>query len=289
MKAKILGAVAAVVLAGPAIAADIPVKAPVGKAPFLSSFDVAFGGAIMTDYNFRGVSQSDRNMAANAYVEGRWKSNPSTEFYLGIAGNSISWPVGGNLTDPAAEIDYYGGVRLTAGKMAYDLGVIYYYYPGESNFTAPFNGSEFIEYYGKAAYTVSDALTVGGAVFYSPDYLGYNIDSWYTSLNAKYTMASAPYLPKGVGAYVSGEIAHMHLSGVSQTGVGIPSYNYWNAGFGYTWKMFTLDLRYHDTDMNQASCNAVWNGANPGTNTSRTCGQAYIAKLSFDATASQFK
>lgn len=282
MKAKILGAVAAVVLASPAFAADIPVKAPVGKAPFLSSFDVAFGGAIMTDYNFRGVSQSNREMAANAYVEGRWKSNPSTEWYLGIAGNSISWPTNSALTDPAAEIDLYGGVRLTAGKWAYDVGAIYYYYPGESVIAGTtFNNSEFYEIYGKAAYTVTDALTVGGALYWSPNYLNYGIDSLYSEVNAKYTVKNT---------YVSAAFGHMHLSDTSNIGgvaTPIPSYNYWNAGIGWTWKMFTLDLRYHDTDMNQASCSQVWNGG--VGNSVKSCGTAYIAKLSFDATASQFK
>jgi uncharacterized protein (TIGR02001 family) len=281
MKAKILGAVAALVLAGPAIAADIPVKAPVGKAPFLSNFDVAFGGAIMTDYNFRGVSQSDRHASVNAYVEGRWKTNPSTEYYLGLAGASISWPATTSnlLTDPAAEIDLYGGVRLTAGKWAYDLGWIYYLYPGETSIvTAPFSNSEFYELYAKAAYTVSDALTVGGAIFWSPDYLNYDVDSLYTELNAKYTVKNF---------YVSGAIAHMHLGGTSWTGVSIPSYNYWNAGFGWTWKQLTLDLRYHDTDMSNAECGRVWNGG--GGTTLKTCGSAYIAKLSFDTTVSAHK
>lgn len=277
MKAKILGAAAALMLAGPALAADIPVKAPVGKAPFLSNFDVAFGGAIMTDYNFRGVSQSDRKAAANMYIEGRWKTNPTTEYYLGLAGNSISWPQNNGLTDPSAEIDVYGGVRLTAGKWAYDFGWFYYLYPGETS-VGPFKNSEFYELYAKAAYTVNDALTVGGAIYWSPDYLNYGVDSLYTELNAKYTMKNF---------YVSGAIAHMHLGETSWTGTPIPSYNYWNAGFGWTWKMFTLDFRYHDTDMNKNDCANVWNGGSGSTRS--TCGPAYIAKLSFDTTVSAHK
>ena len=41
-----------------AIAADMPVKAP-KKAAEVSPWDIAFGGALMSDYNFRGISQSD--------------------------------------------------------------------------------------------------------------------------------------------------------------------------------------------------------------------------------------
>lgn len=272
MKAKILGAVVAMMLAGPAIAADIPVKAPVGKAPFLSNFDVAFGGAIMTDYNFRGISQSDRRAAGGAYVEGQWKTNPSTVYYLGLAATSVSWPQNKNLSDPAAEIDFYGGARYTAGKWAFDVGGIFYLYPGEFLIN-----SEFFEVYAKAAYTVNDNLTVGGAIFYSPDYLNYGIDSIYSELNAKYTVKNT---------YVSGAFGHMHLSGTTSGAINVPSYNYWNVGVGATWKQFTLDLRYHDTDLSDATCNAVWNVA---TGPQKSCGQSYIAKLSFDTTVSAHK
>lgn len=277
MKAKILGAVAAVVLAVPAIAADIPVKAPVGKAPFLSNFDVAFGGALMTDYIFRGVSQSNGAASVGAYVEGQWTTSPGTVYYLGLAGASIKWPDANTLSEPSMELDVYGGVRLTQGKWSYDLGIFYYHYPNETVFD-----SEFLEFYAKAAYAVSDALTVGGAIYYSPDYLNYGKHSWYSSVNAKYTMKNT---------YVSGELAYMAFeSGPTAGGVSIPDYLYWNVGIGWTWKQFTLDLRYHDTDMNAAACINVWNAPGAaGTSTANTCGSAWVAKLSFDTTVSAHK
>ena len=39
---------------------------------------------------------------------------------------------------------------------------------------------------------------------------------------------------------------------------GIPyaDYNTWNVGLGFTWKVFTLDLRYYDTDLSKGDCNA---------------------------------
>ena len=35
-----------------------------------------------------------------------------------------------------------------------------------------------------------------------------------------------------------------------------PSYNTWNIGVGFTYKVFTLDLRYSDTNLSKANCNA---------------------------------
>ncbi len=33
------------------------------------------------------------------------------------------------------------------------------------------------------------------------------------------------------------------------------SYSTWDAGFGWTYKAFTLDLRYYDTNLTKAECN----------------------------------
>jgi hypothetical protein len=39
-------------------------------------------------------------------------------------------------------------------------------------------------------------------------------------------------------------------------GIPEPSYNTWNVGVGFTYKVFTLDLRYYDTDLSKGNCNA---------------------------------
>jgi hypothetical protein len=72
MKKVVLSVVAAVAMSGSAFAADMPVKA--AKAPVVAPaatppFDVAFGAWVGSDYNFRGVSQSDRKWSAGGYLE----------------------------------------------------------------------------------------------------------------------------------------------------------------------------------------------------------------------------
>ena len=49
-----------------------------------------------------------------------------------------------------------------------------------------------------------------------------------------------------------------YSSGVVTDADGIPytSYNTWNVGIGFTWKVFTLDLRYSDTNLSKGDCNA---------------------------------
>jgi uncharacterized protein (TIGR02001 family) len=274
----------------------------VGKAPVgAPAFDAAFGGAIMTDYNFRGVSQSDRGPSAGAYFEGQYNSAFGT-WYLGIAGVSIEWPgvmPSGDygFTNPAAEIDFFGGWRKTWGNLSADIGLIYYYYPNET-FNGFTSNSDFWEIYWKGGYTVNDALSVGANVFYTPDLLNYSetfaavggqkADAVYASLTGKYVLPSAS---NGWGAYLSGELGHWWIDGAGFVAAGAtadPDYTYWNAGIAFTYKAITLDLRYHGTDQSRQDCAnfLVVGVANSG---SRWCKDAFIASLKFDTTLSALK
>src|SRR6202166_368774 len=126
MKRMVLLATALAMVSGGALAADLPVKAP--KAPPPAAFDpwdVAFGSAIMNDYIFRGVTQSNHNASVAAYFEPRYNINKDTQLYIGVSGESISFP-----NRAAAEIDIYGGIRPTVGMFAFDFGAWGYLYPG---------------------------------------------------------------------------------------------------------------------------------------------------------------
>src|SRR5688500_1518955 len=81
----------------------------------------------MSDYNFRGISQSDRGPSATAYFEPRFNIHPNWQLYAGIQGWATKLP-----TDPTGEFDLYGGIRPTFGKLALDFGFMYYYYPNET-------------------------------------------------------------------------------------------------------------------------------------------------------------
>jgi hypothetical protein len=106
--------------------------------------------------------------------------------------------------------------------------------------------------------------------------------------------------------YISGEFGRQWL-GTSDAfygtpafpgGIPEPSYNTWNVGIGFTYKVFTLDFRYSDTDLSKGACNAFTSdytaknaslgsvsGINPGGFESNWCGATGIVKLSADLTA----
>jgi uncharacterized protein (TIGR02001 family) len=299
----------ALLVAGPALAADAPVitKAPMkAVTPPPPVFELAYGASISTDYNFRGVSQSNRDWSFGGYLEARI-NNPAGQFYLGVAGWRIEWPGPAapfGFTDPSAEVDFIGGWRKTWDKFGVDIGAIYYYYPGET-----FNGftsdSDFWEVYWKGTYAVNDMFTVGANVFYSPDVLNYSESfgnlgggfatstkarGLYGSLTAAYTF----YQKDDWKAVASGELGHWWLkdngfiaAGLSN-GIGPvnPDYTYWNAGLAFTYKTVTLDLRYHGTDQGRTGCSSflLIAAVNPA---SSWCKDAYIATLKFDNTWSR--
>src|SRR5580698_365488 len=80
------------------MAADMAVKAPPAAAPPPSPWDVVVTAALMTDYNFRGVTQSNHKPSTAAGFEMRYNTNPNLQWYGGVSGESISFP-----NDAAAE------------------------------------------------------------------------------------------------------------------------------------------------------------------------------------------
>src|ERR1700687_3690617 len=126
MKKLVLAAAVLAMAAGSAFAADMPVKAvKAPPPPAFEPWDLAFGSALMNDYIFRGITQSNHKPSVAAYFEPRYNVNKDVQLYIGVAGESISFP-----NRAAAEIDIYGGIRPTVGMFAFDFGVWGYLYPG---------------------------------------------------------------------------------------------------------------------------------------------------------------
>src|ERR1044072_4636004 len=119
MKKMVLLATALALLSGSALAADMAVKAV--KAPPPAPFepwDIAFGSALMNDYIFRGITQSNHKASVAAYFEPPYNVTKDVPLYIGVAGETISFP-----NRAAAEIALYGGIPPPVGMFAFDFGV----------------------------------------------------------------------------------------------------------------------------------------------------------------------
>ena len=283
-------------MASSALAADIVTKAPKKAPEPTSCFDVAFGGGLQSDYNFRGVSQSDKGPGVYGYVEPRCNITKDIQIYAGVWGWSTKLP-----TTPTGEFDLYGGVRVTVDKFAFDFGAMYYWYPNETqvfidglgNLTntvtaTPFTvrDTDFWEVYGKVTYTATDWLSINPYVYYSPDYLRTGANATYAGGIVKVTLPSA-WFPSDWGAYVSGEAAHYWIGTFTAFGApfDLPDYTTWNVGIGATYKVFTVDVRYYDTDLTKENCQLLTGDPSGfASNSSKWCSATVIGKISFDLT-----
>jgi uncharacterized protein (TIGR02001 family) len=304
------------------------VKAKPVVAPEPPAWDLAFGSAVASDYIWRGVTQSNHAPSVAAYFEPRYNINKDLQLYAGLGGASIDFP-----NRAAAEVDLYGGIRPTFGPVAFDFGVWYYWYPNGQCFNAGFqpcapigvanavpggvslpNGNaiksdlSFTEVYAKVNYTINDNWALGAYAYYSPSVLNSGADGVFFGGTVKYTFAA---MANGVQPYISAEVGHWSLGttdafygctpavggclATNPGGIPLPDYTTWNAGFGWTWKVFTVDLRYVDTDLSKANCNAFTgdntaivspagvNAINGGAQ-SNWCGARFVARLSADLT-----
>jgi uncharacterized protein (TIGR02001 family) len=85
---------------------------------------VAFNAGVVTDYRYRGISQTRLKPALQGGVD-----YTAGAFYLGAWGSTIKWIKDGG-GGANAEFDIYGGYKgeITKG-LGYDIGLLTYQYP----------------------------------------------------------------------------------------------------------------------------------------------------------------
>jgi len=83
----------------------------------VASADVNLNIATVSDYLFRGVSQTSK-----AAVQGGLDYSHASGFYAGTWMSNVNFGGG-------QEVDLYTGLRGSSNGIGYDLGAIYYWYP----------------------------------------------------------------------------------------------------------------------------------------------------------------
>lgn len=115
---------------------------------------------VASDYRFRGISQNGENPA----IQGGFDLVSEENWYAGVWGSNIS----GSST---IEMDFYAGINFEKNNVGYDLGIIYYLYPDESELS-------YLEFAGSLA--VND-LSLG--LIYSNDYYAGTGQFFYPSVD----------------------------------------------------------------------------------------------------------
>jgi uncharacterized protein (TIGR02001 family) len=100
--------------------------------PAISHADVAFNVGAVTDYRYRGISQTRLKPALQGGAD--YTNGP---FYVGAWASTIKWikDAGGGAD---IELDLYGGYKGEISKgLGYDVGLLAYIYPGHDLAVSP--------------------------------------------------------------------------------------------------------------------------------------------------------
>ena len=170
------------------IAAAIASLAPLAHAAEPES-TLAFNAGVVSDYRYRGISQSRLQPALQGGVDYTDKSG----FYVGAWGSTIKWIKDAGASQGSVELDLYGGYKGAVGDVAYDVGFLRYEYSGNKlNPNANTN-----EVYGAVTYGLFTAKYSHAIsnLFGNPD----SKNSYYVDLSATFDLGDGYSLVPHVG------------------------------------------------------------------------------------------
>lgn len=190
----------------------------------IGDFSLSANVGLYSDYAFRGISQSDEGPA----VQGGFDVSHTSGLYAGIWGSNVNFNDG---DEAKVELDYYGGYAAEYNGLAYDLGFIYYSYPGADSSL----DYDFWEVAAAVGYDFGVA-SLSGSINYSPEFFGDTGDAVY--------FASALDVPLPYDITASAHVGYQAIDDGAD-------YTDWSLGLGYDFHGFGLSLSYVDTDLDE--------------------------------------
>jgi uncharacterized protein (TIGR02001 family) len=233
-KTGLLAAAAAFTLGGTAWAQEPPTEQPAAStepaaldtAETGGGPDFAFNVGIASDYVFRGISQTDEGLQVFGGADVAIDS-----FYAGVWASNLDFSAFGD-SKTELEVDFYAGVKPELSGFALDFGVIYYTYFDQPDGAAELN---YVEFKAAASRAVGP-VTLGGAVYFSPEFTAEVGEATYFEANGSFAANDRLTVSGALGRQTFDE-----LDGAD--------YTTWNIGatFAVTPNV-GVDVRYWDTD-----------------------------------------
>ncbi len=196
-----------------------------GGAAMAEEISLSYNVGIASDYVFRGVSQTQEDPQVFGGVDLGYGVG-----YAGVWASNVDF----GTDDPTVEVDFYAGIKPTVGDVSMDFGVLYYGYSKDKGLNP-----------GKYSYTELKAAvskpiakaTIGGAVYFSPEWPGDLGSATYVEVNGSYPLTDKFSLSGALGKQAIEDSAN---------------YTTWNLGVAYALNdKLSLDLRYWDTDVHE--------------------------------------
>jgi uncharacterized protein (TIGR02001 family) len=191
-------------------------------------YTLSFNVGAVTDYRYRGISQSRLRPALQGGADFSHKSG----FYIGTWASTIKWikDAGG---DTNLEVDLYGGYKFSLGDFALDVGALRYFYPSSDLSPNPDTTELYLAgTFGPATLKYSHSTT--------------NLFGFADSDGSGYLDLAATFDTGFWGLTVTPHIGHQRVRRNSAA-----SYTDWSLGVGKDFgNGLTASAAYVDTDTN---------------------------------------
>jgi uncharacterized protein (TIGR02001 family) len=204
---------------------------------------------LVNDYRFRGVSQSDEELA----VQGGITATHESGFYVGAWGSNLAgW---GTFGGSNTELDLIGGYKRTFGSATVDVGLTWYMYPGGADKT------DFAEPYVKISGTAGPVTLLAG-VAYAPSQEA--LGNWSNTAESRigdkednlYLWGDASSAIPGTALTIKGHIGYSDGNpGLGPNGTSVaPTGTYvdYMVGADYVIAPVTLGISYVGTDISES-------------------------------------
>ena len=221
MKKFLLLSISALSVSLPAFAAEESIP---------GDFSTTIG--FVSEYSFRGISQSDEHPALQGSVD--WSHESGV--YAGIWGSNVDFNDG---DEASVEADIYAGYSGELEGFTYDIGAIYYAYPGADSDL----DYDFVEAALSAGYDF-DSAAVSTAVNYSPDYFAGSGDATYLAAYLDVPLGFMPFDTK-----LSGNVGRQWID--DNDAFGVDDYTDWGIGISANIEGFDVGVKYIDTSLDE--------------------------------------
>ena len=204
-----------------------------GAAGSAAADSIAGNVALVSDYVFRGISQTDEKPA----IQGGFDYAHDSGAYAGVWASNVDFADG---DQAEIEIDLYAGLSGTVGDLGWKFGGLYYNYPGVSDNSGL--KYDYWEFGPTLTYAVGPA-TLSLLALWSPNFFNETGKGLYTEVGI-----SAPISTFTVGA----TFGHQDIERNAKFGT--PDYNNWTVYASTTLAGVDLKLAYTDTELSDTEC-----------------------------------
>lgn len=190
--------------------------------------------SIVSDYAFRGISQTDQRPA----LQGGFDYEHDSGFYIGVWGSNVSWLQDLGASGSSLEIDVYGGYATDLGPFGVDVGLLQYYYPGSYGGSYKADGNK-------------KPHTLEGYVGLSYEFVSFTYSHSFTNLfgiadskkSGYYDLSASYEIMEGLTLD-----AHYGYSNIKNA----DNYKDWSLGLTKSYGGFDFGLHYVDTSENNS-------------------------------------